>query len=256
MFLFVFLTLGCRCYEGREYVCLGLCTFLQCTVSGTYESAMTRMDREWCLLACGTSRKPAKAPWNIMRASMSMFSGYFNWQNGCIHLAFTGILCPRILCVKTWIDPDSQHLLYVHVFLLHLVLTIMSEIFHHVHLCVLTLPQHPALDLAHTRGSINVCWLGVDFILMARRYFDQDFTLGNSIYDYSGIWGMGHCDHIMKVKFVGLGKLTITKMQMVSTPGLHWRTKQVNLCLEANNETLRSLKTTHSHIPHNAGAGP
>ena len=28
---------------------------------------------------------------------------------------------------------------------------------------------------------------------------------------------MGHCEHIMKVKFVGLGNLTIIYMQMVST---------------------------------------
>ena len=55
------------------------------------------------------------------------------------------------------IDPDSQHLLYVHVFPLHLILTLMSERFHLVHPYVSS--STPTLDLAHNRGSINACWL-------------------------------------------------------------------------------------------------
>lgn len=48
-----------------------------------------------------------------------------------------------------------------------------------------------------------------DFILMAHRYVDQDFTLESNIYSYSGIWGIGDCDHIMKVTYFNVGNLNI-----------------------------------------------
>lgn len=51
---------------------------------------------------------------------------------------------------------------------------------------------------------------GVSFVSLAHRYFDKVFTLDSSICHYSGLGGMGNCEHVIKVQFVGLGNLTVT----------------------------------------------